>query len=151
MHHAPDPETPRDNPGYETRDLAIKPIIYFVIGLLLFGTTVQYVMRTVMTVVYFPQTNQAQVPRFADVMRDTNNSTQPELQRDTTKDMLDMYAQEDAVLTSYGKDKGGSNRIPLDRAMEIVAKKGLPVRPNAPEKPDALKYRTKADPYQATR
>jgi len=60
--------------------------------------------------------------------------------------MLDMYAEEDAKLEHYGVNLEGpdrkvkANRIPLDRAIEIVAKKGLPVRPNPPERAKELAY-----------
>lgn len=152
MDHSPRSDTPDRGPGYETRDLALKPIIYFVVGLLLFGAVVQYVMTTIMTVYYFPQSDSANVPKFANVMKDTNKPYDPELQRDTTQDMLDMYAQEDAVLTTYGVDKkAGTQRIPLSRAMDVVAQKGLPVRPNPPERPKELAYPARSTPYQATR
>ena len=35
MDHSPRPEDQGRGPGYETRDLALKPIIYFVVGLVL--------------------------------------------------------------------------------------------------------------------
>src|SRR3954468_4937586 len=126
MDHSPRPEDQGRGPGYETRDLALKPILYFVIGLLLFGTTVQFVMAKIMSGVYLPQTEVAAVPRYDDILRDTGNldrNRPAPLQRDTTKDMLDMYAEEDAILGGYGVDKKDkTNRIPLDRAMAIVAK-----------------------------
>ena len=151
MDHSPRPDDSDQSPGYETRDLALKPIVYFVVGMILFGALVQVVMTNVMTGFYLPQTNMASPPKFADVMRDTNTPGDPKLQRDTTKDMLDMYAQEDAVLTSYAVDKKvGTNRIPLNRAVAIVAKKGLPVRPNPPERPPGLAYPARTDVYMAT-
>ncbi|WP_435018747.1 hypothetical protein TA3x_000732 [Tundrisphaera sp. TA3] len=151
MDHSPRSEAPDRGPGYETRDLALKPIVYFVVGLLLFGGAVQYVMRTIMTVYYFPQSASANVPKFDDVMRDQNQPYAPQLQRDTTKDMLEMYAQEDAILESYGVDKKtGAQRIPLARAIDVVARKGLPVRPNPPERPKELAYPARSEPYKAT-
>jgi len=54
----------------------------------------------------------------------------PRLQVGANKDLRQMRAGEEAVLNSYEwVDKSsGSVRIPIERAMEILAKKGLPAR-----------------------
>jgi len=74
MDHSPRPEEQGRGPGYETRDLALKPIIYFVIGLVLFGVTVQFVMARIMAGIYIPpKTQVAAVPDYENLMRDTGN------------------------------------------------------------------------------
>ena len=67
------------------------------------------------------------VPRLAQEREVTPG---PRLQVDANKDLRQMRAGEEAVLNSYGwVDKSsGSVRIPIERAMEILAKKGLPAR-----------------------
>ena len=69
----------------------------------------------------------------------------PRLQEDDVKDMRQQLFGEEAKLQSYGwvdKDSGEA-RIPIDRAMELVAVRGLPVRgtvaatPSAPSEPVA--------------
>jgi len=67
------------------------------------------------------------VPRLAQEREATPG---PRLQVDANKDLRQMRAGEEAVLNSYGwvdKD-AGIVKIPVDRAMEILAKKGLPAR-----------------------
>jgi hypothetical protein len=67
------------------------------------------------------------VPRLA---REREATPGARLQVDANKDLRQMRAGEDAVLNSYGwvdKDSG-IVRIPIERAMEILAKKGLPAR-----------------------
>jgi hypothetical protein len=52
------------------------------------------------------------------------------LQIDAHNELRQMRVAEDAMLNSYGwvdKDSGRV-RIPIERAMEILAKKGLPAR-----------------------
>ena len=56
---------------------------------------------------------------------------EPRLQAHPARDMQQMLAAEDQALHQYGwvdPDKG-IVRIPIDRAMDIIAKKGLPVLP----------------------
>lgn len=54
----------------------------------------------------------------------------PRLQVDAPADLAAMRAQEDQVLGSYGwVDRSeGKVRIPIDRAMDLIARRGLPVR-----------------------
>jgi hypothetical protein len=54
----------------------------------------------------------------------------PRLQPNPRADLLAFRAEEDAVLQTYGwVDKGrGIVRVPIDRAMEILAQRGLPAR-----------------------
>jgi len=54
----------------------------------------------------------------------------PRLQVGANKDLRQMRGGEDAVLNSYGWVDKDSNivRIPIQRAMEILAKQGLPAR-----------------------
>jgi hypothetical protein len=74
------------------------------------------------------------VPRLAQEREATPG---PRLQVDANKDLRQMRAGEDTVLNSYGwvdKDSG-IVRIPIQRAMEILAKKGLPARKQEQKKP----------------
>jgi len=62
-------------------------------------------MAKIMSGVYMPQTQVAAVPEYDRILRDNGAiDPTPPLQRDTTRDMLDMYAQEDAVLDGYKVD-----------------------------------------------
>jgi hypothetical protein len=52
----------------------------------------------------------------------------PRLQTDPARDFENSRAADDALLTSYGwtDRKDGVVRIPIDRAMELTAKRGIP-------------------------
>ena len=167
----PDPESERR--GHELRDVAIRPILYFLIGLFVFGGVLETVMSTIMrgyvvpdTKVGVPKLTVEDVRAARKLQRDildktlhdnekTGDNIRPTppvpLQRDTTGDMLRMYEKEDEILTSYYQDKKTRQiRIPIDRAMEILAKKGLLHRDTPPDKIDKeLPYPTRSDPYMA--
>jgi len=56
---------------------------------------------------------------------------EPRLQRYPARDMRDMRADEDRILNQYAwidPDKG-IVRIPVDRAMDLIAQRGLPAAP----------------------
>lgn len=65
----------------------------------------------------------------------------PRLQSDSTdggQDLADLHAREDLLLDHYSRVDGqpGKVRIPIDRAMELIAQRGLPVAP--PQQTEAL-------------
>jgi hypothetical protein len=55
---------------------------------------------------------------------------EPHLQVYAAEDLQEMRAAEDAVLNGYGwiDKEAGIARIPVEKAIEVLAKKGLPVR-----------------------
>jgi hypothetical protein len=62
--------------------------------------------------------------------RDINKVPQPRLQVDEARDLEELRRHERERLTTYGWEdrKAGTVRIPVERAMELVAGEGLPVR-----------------------
>jgi hypothetical protein len=52
---------------------------------------------------------------------------------DGNQDVTDLHAREDLLLDNYSSIDGqpGKIRIPIDRAMELIAQRGLPVAPAA--------------------
>ncbi len=57
------------------------------------------------------------------------------LQADPTADMVKFAKEEEAALTSYAwvDRAGGVAQIPVDRALDLVAERGLPVPPPLPD------------------
>ena len=166
----PDPESERR--GHELRDVAIRPILYFLIGLFVFGGLLQTIMGALMSGYVVPDTKvgvpsldysdarKAQEKFLDRGLRDkgvVGDNIHPApgvpLQRDTTGDMIRMYAEDQSILGTYRDDKKtGKLRIPIRRAMEIIAKKGLPHRdtPASRVDPEPLPYPTRSEPYMAT-
>ena len=58
----------------------------------------------------------------------------PQLQADPVADMNRFREREEQILNSYGwvDQANGKVRIPIERAIDLMATAGLPVRPNAP-------------------
>jgi hypothetical protein len=114
--------------GHELSDLRPGYIALFGIAL----TTI-IVAAAVITslLIYFKAAEQSShetpVPRLA---REREPTPEPRLQIDAHDELRQMQAAEEAALNSYGwvdKD-AGKVRIPIERAMEILVKKGLPAR-----------------------
>lgn len=64
----------------------------------------------------------------------------PNLQIAPRQDLEDYLATQRASLNSYGwvDEEAGRVRIPIERAMELLAERGLPVEPRESGPPDAL-------------
>lgn len=65
----------------------------------------------------------------------TNDFPGPRLQTDDgNQDTADLHAREDLLLNHYSTDtrNGGTVRIPIERAMQLVAQRGLPLHGGAP-------------------
>jgi hypothetical protein len=158
MEHEPPPRDPEsDARGHEMRDVAIRPILIFLIGLIVFGGVLQAIMSAIMTGYVAHDTARAVPATDFDLLRDPGSefpvSPKPPLQRDTTGDMQRMYAEEDAILNlkEPTRDKRtGKVFVSIDKAIDIVAKKGLPHRDKAPKVDPEYTYSEKAKAYQAT-
>src|SRR5947209_20627101 len=99
MEYEPPPRDPEGEArGHELRDVSGRPIVIFLIGLVVFGGVLQTIMSTIMTG-YVRQDTRAAVPPM-EILRDPGSEypvpKNPPLQRDTTADMIRMYAEEDA-------------------------------------------------------
>lgn len=122
-------DTTIDHPvGHELSDL--RPGYIALFGIALTAVIVAAAVITTL-LIHFKAAEQSRqetpVPRLAGEREATPGSR---LQVDGNKELRQMRMAEDAVLNSYGwVDKSsGSVRIPIERAMEILAKKGLPAR-----------------------
>jgi hypothetical protein len=58
----------------------------------------------------------------------------PGIQPNPPADLAALHAEEDAILDTYGwvDRENGVVRIPIERAMQLIVKQGLPSRPNPP-------------------
>lgn len=64
----------------------------------------------------------------------------PQLQANAAADLVKIQAGEEEILTSYGwvDRNAGIVRMPIDRAMQMVAQRGVPVWPAPPPQPPTL-------------
>jgi hypothetical protein len=120
-----------DSPGHEERDVNFRPILWAGFGMLAI---------VVLTFVLVRWTYDAYMAHDAAASPPANPLTsrygrqvppEPRLQTHAVRDLGDLRALEDATLSSYGwvDRKAGVVRIPITRAMELLAKRGLPAVP----------------------
>lgn len=125
---------PRDNPdvSHEQSDVNIRAILSFGIGLII-------IIAVAQTGLYWLLEHyKERSPRSAPVVTTPGAEEQilpPRLQISPRSDLAEMRAAEERELTTYGwvdKEKQ-TVRIPIDRAMELLAQRGLPARKQAEE------------------
>jgi hypothetical protein len=114
--------------AYELSDLKPGAIALFGVGLVI--AVVLAVIVTTLFLGYRTVQRGRQDTPAPRLAREREVIPQLRLQVDAPEELRQLRAAEDAVLSSYSwvdKD-AGIVKIPIDRAMEILAKKGLPAR-----------------------
>ncbi len=116
--------------GFETSDVNAKTVTFAGLalsaGLMIAGILFSWGLYTV----FKSYTPEPHAPPRTFVVPDTANLPPvPRLQADPHVALIPFVRQQDSILASYGwvsKDSG-IVRIPIERAMELVVKQGLPV------------------------
>ena len=148
----PVPQVDDEHPGYETQDVNVMGIIYFLGGLMasvfIFFILCFYLGKVINTEFVkedgapdkwhqFGNThvsdrqNLAPNPVLAQKELQAITATFPTPRLDTddsNQATADMHAREDLLLDYYSTDTEGSSttlRIPVDRAMQLIAQRGL--------------------------
>jgi hypothetical protein len=123
--HLPGP--PDNGPGHETGDVNV-----WAIGKFAFALIAIIAVSLVLLVGLFKyfQTRDEANPTAVSV-DPTRLFPEPRLQRTPIPDLKTVRAEEDRVLNSYGWVDPQKNivRVPIDVAIDLLAKKGLPSRP----------------------
>jgi hypothetical protein len=155
----PSTERAEGSPGYETTDVNVGGVIVFLTGLSIFVLiffVFCFVMGKVINNAFLKEdgpidkwhakerqlastntgakredlaSNPAMEQRQLQEM--TSIFPTPRLQMDDgNQDLADLHAREDLLLENYSSENG-TTRIPIERAMELIAQRGLPVMPAA--------------------
>jgi hypothetical protein len=148
------PKLNAEHPGYETSDVHVKGIAVFLAGL--FGTVIIffffcYGMGKVINNLWVKQdgapTKWTIAAGTVPVGKGANLESSPEMEQRQLQQMVanfpqprldiddgnqataDLHAREDLLLDNYSKVDGRPDtvRIPIGRAMELIAQRGLPV------------------------
>ena len=129
-------EQPR--PGHEPSDANIRNLIIFGVGLSLLVIAGLLVGGAVLH--YFVG-HQGLGPPASPFENVRTLPPEPHLQVSAPTDLKQYKAAQDEILNNYGwvDQKAGIVRIPIDRAMDILLQKGLPVRGATPPKRDVPK------------
>lgn len=109
--------------GYETRDVRITPLVKSVIWL---GVSLVIFAVIGWAVQYAFINRYSEGPVGRSVSTPSDLPPPPMLQVEPKREMRDFNAAAQAHLSSYGVDKKtGARYIPIERAMEIIAREGL--------------------------
>jgi hypothetical protein len=141
---------PADNGGYERQDIGAKGVLYFLLGLAVAGLLVYFVVDGLYS--YLDKRSEARQapvnPLVTNAPADTRKISRdypqsafpnPKLEEDERGQLNDIRIKEEQTLNSYDYvDKNaGTVRIPIDRAMDLIAQRGLPVQKATMESPVA--------------
>ncbi len=132
------------NGGYEHSDIGVAGVLYFLAGLAVAGLLAYFVVAGLYS--YLEKRSDAeQVPVSplvtnapADTRHIPKNYPQgafpnPKLEEDERGQLNGIRLTEEQTLSTYDwvDQKAGTVRIPIDRAMDLIAQRGLPVRSQA--------------------
>ncbi len=126
---------------FEREDLAPRPILLFLLSLAAGCVLVYFVLRGMYSYLdsYEKHHQPVQNPLVQPATADTRGVLpgevvkfpQPRLETDERREINDFREREEQTLNSYGwvDQSAGVVHIPIDRAMQLVAQRGLPTRP----------------------
>ncbi len=128
--------------NYDRTDMSAKAIVGFLIALAIAGVFMHLTLWSVYK--YLAGPAKAPTPTAGMIQSSTRQLPQgdpertfpaPRLQSDDVADMNKFRAYEEQVLNSYGwsDQNAGVARIPIEQAMQTLAKQGLPTRPQTPD------------------
>jgi hypothetical protein len=136
-------ESTTEQGGYEHQDLQVSGILYFlltivvVVMICLFGMRGLFAFLDHREKALQPAVN----PLLTNVPTDTRRIADPDeylkktfpdprLETDERNQLNKESVREEGVLYSYGwaDEKAGTVRIPIERAMDLIVQRGLPVR-----------------------
>lgn len=131
----------REGMGFERQDLGSRPIFGFLISLVILGVLVYYGIWGVFYLLdsYYHR-QQASVSPLVQTQKDTRTVApgtvektfpEPRLETNERTELNDFRLNEEQTLDSYGwvDQKAGVVRIPITRAMQLIAERGLPTKP----------------------
>ncbi len=131
--HLPHADRERTEPAsvdHETSDVNIRAIFGFALGL---TVTTMIVGFAVWVLFQYFNAREARTVfvEYPLASQESRVPPEPRLQTNPREDLGNLRTREDQALNSYGwVDKNaGVVRIPIDRAMQLVVERGLPVRP----------------------
>ena len=133
---------PNANGGYERRDIGVAGVLYFLLGLAVAGLsfvlpgrrTVLVSRQALRSPSRLPSIRWSRTPpRTRAASRKTIRRAafpNPKLETDERGQLNSIRLKEEQTLSTYDYiDKNaGTVRIPIDRAMDLIAQRGLPVR-----------------------
>src|SRR5271165_5180144 len=132
------------NGGYERSDIGVAGVLYFLLGLAVAGLLVYFVVDGLYH--FLDKRSEAEQtpvnPLVTNAPADTRHIAKdypqsafpsPRLEEDERGQLNGIRLKEEQTLSTYDwiDENAGTVRIPIDRAMDLIAQRGLPVRSQA--------------------
>jgi hypothetical protein len=116
--------------GHETTDINVWAVGKFAIGLVIVCVVSLVLLFGLLK--FFQSREETSV---ANTVEPVKLFPEPQLQKTEILDLKALHAEEDKLLNGYAwvDPKQGIVRIPVDRAIEVLAKRGLPSRSEVPK------------------
>jgi hypothetical protein len=116
--------------GHETTDIHARGVAWSAVGLAIIIAVIFLAVRGLFGMFA------TQHPSGAIGTSTHASAPEPRLQVDEARDLDRLRQQENSILNNYGwiDQKAAILRIPIERAMDIVAQRGLPAPPPGPGK-----------------
>ena len=116
--------------GHETTDINVWAVGKFAIGLVIVCAVSLGLLFGLLK--FFQSREETSV---ANTVEPVKLFPEPQLQKTEILDLKALHAEEDKLLNGYAwvDPKQGIVRIPVDRAIEVLAKRGLPSRSEVPK------------------
>lgn len=151
MSHEPNHDSIPGHGKYELRDVGTSGILYFFVALILAGVAVYFIVNGVFAYLNkrYEANQQPASPLVTNAPADTrhippqyhgnyeqylkDNFPAPQLEINERTELNAERLREEDTLSTYGwvDQQQGIVRIPIDRAIDILAQRGLPVRSQA--------------------
>ena len=138
------PEHQNGNGSYERQDLRVSGILYFLLTLIVVTAFCMFALRGIYSILeHRARVSETPVnPLVKDIPEDTRHVAHgypqdafpdPRLEEDERGQLDNTRTKEEQELYSYGwvDQKAGTVRIPIERAMDLLVQRGLPVRAQA--------------------
>jgi hypothetical protein len=144
MTNNPNPVKWSSNGAFERRDIRVSGVVWFLVGLAVAGVIITFVVNGFYHHLEArSEAEQAPVsPLVTNAPKDTRhlstdykdylkqNFPSPQLEIDERTQLDQIRSKEEETLATYGwvDQKAGVVRIPIERAMDLIAQRGLPTR-----------------------
>ena len=139
-------ENHQNDIGFEREDLGARPVIGFIISLVIAGVLIYYIVWGIFYFLdaYDKKNQQTLTPLIqteANTREVEDNKIErfpePRLEQNERTELDGFRYGEEEKLNSYGwvDQKAGVAHIPIERAMQLIAQRGLPTTPQVGKMP----------------
>lgn len=130
------PELPPDaSVGHEERDVYAGPIALAALGLAVIGVAAFVLMLMLFNFLAAMESRQSAAPSPLAALYGMKEPPEPRLQVTPLHDLVALRARDAAALAGYAwvDREAGVVQIPIERAIAVLAERGLPARAAAPQ------------------